>query len=88
MTVSNGVLLFDTAEEPINGWENQLGYRGYIEVWEKENKRIEIDIDEDSSEDEPVWEVLLCDDNGVNLIDYGYGFEEADKIAKEYMREN
>lgn len=47
MTINHGMLLFDSPETAINGWENQLGYRGYIEVWRKGAQEIIIEVDED-----------------------------------------
>ena len=124
MTLLKGMLLFDVAEKPINGWENQLGYRGTKEVWKRKLKDlsfeewlakqedyikekqledqkaayefylsenyevIEIDLDEDSEEDNPVWEVIYSNQDVWEMIDYGYGFEEADAKAKAWMKEN
>jgi hypothetical protein len=87
MTVYKGMLLFDIAEPSINGWENQLGYRGYIEVWKRGDWEIVIEPDED--EDEGYINVYLQNPKtgNVNLIGGGYG-NEADKFAKEYMRKN
>lgn len=88
MTIFKGMLLFDMAEPTINGWENQLGYRGMIEVWKKGGQTIIIQPDEDCPEDEDVWEVIWETEEIWECIDYGYGFDDADAKAKEYMREN
>jgi nuclear transport factor 2 (NTF2) superfamily protein len=84
MTVYGGMLLFDIAEEPINDWENQLGYRGYMEVWKRGEEEIKVEMDEDSG----VWEVIYENDNIWEMIDCHEDFDEADKIAKAYMKEN
>ena len=84
MTIFRGMLLFDMPEPAINGWENQLGYRGYVEVWEKGEERITLEPDEDHCEDD-FWEVVFDNGNIVEIIGVGNGFEEADQIAKEYM---
>lgn len=84
MTIFKGMLLFDIAEDSINGWENQLGYRGMMEVWKKGDKTIYIDLDEDTGE----WYSWL--DNGTdgyNLDFYGT-FDEVDKMTKGYMEVN
>jgi hypothetical protein len=99
MTVYRGLLLFDYPETAIGLWENQLGYRGYMEVWKHKetNDLVVMDVDEDSSpEDEdgnpddlgsPIWEIRL--ESGDNkIIDYpciSGRFSQVDKWAKEWM---
>lgn len=88
MTIFKGLLLFDIAEEPIGEWKNQLGYRGLIEVWKipRTQDFICIEYDEDSDCEE-VW---LGNDKTGDCENIGFfdTVEEADKGAKEFMREN
>jgi nuclear transport factor 2 (NTF2) superfamily protein len=67
-------------------WENQLGYRGIIEVWELKGTKValHIDVDEDV-EDEGCWFVTF-ETETINR-DIGYGtFAQCDTLAKEFMR--
>ena len=71
-----------------NGWilvENQLGYRGYIEVWLKDDKRIVIEPDEET---ECCWQAWLENDKTgyYDLIAYGDDFDQADREVKEWMK--
>ncbi len=87
MTLFKGILLFDIAEDPINGWENQLGYRGMMEVWRKGNREVVIEPCEDGDKWE-VW-VRATDDSGYwDSIGFESDFDKADKLAKEWMRDN
>lgn len=96
MTVFKGVLLFDIAEPCIGKWENQLGYRGYIEVWQLKGTKQQVIIepykDEDSQEPdyEGEWHVFRQDeDTGFwDTIGFYATEEQADKAAKDYMRQN
>lgn len=95
MTIFHGMLLFDIAETSINGWENQLGYRGYYEVWRNflgEEMWMEVDEDTPIDEDGNVTWVLLYqqyDRHGDivywEALHYGT-FREVDNYAKELMR--
>ena len=85
MSLNNGMLLFDVADEPINGWEENIGTRGYYGLWEKGENQILINLDEDAG----VWEVTHDKENGDSVfVDYHEDFDEAEKIAKQYMKEN
>ena len=91
MTLFKGVLLFDIAEPEIGNWENELGWRGMREVWHlKGQEHIEINIDPNDDADNEEWEVWQSNNKSGEWGSIGYGntFEEADKIAKEYMREH
>lgn len=95
----------------IGDWENQVGYRGYIEVWKNQvsNQEIVIEpfddiIDEDmedhlrnclgySPDKSGEWDLWLVDTfdhktgfaGSLGIFD---GFEEADKRAKQFMKDN
>jgi hypothetical protein len=59
MSLYNGLLLFDVAEAPINGWEENLGTRGYFQQWRKGPLTLNIEIDDDSlieGEYETYWQ--------------------------------
>ena len=97
MTKFGGLLLIDVPEDPIGDWENELGHRGMREVWHlqgKEHIKINIDPYEDCEEclagECECWEVWYSNDEAGDWepIGHGHGFDAADKIAKEYMREN
>lgn len=81
MTINKGLFLFDFPEPTINAWENQLGYRGMLEVWQRGSDEIRIIPCDDSSD----WEVLFENDRIWEFIGVG-SFEQADAIAKEYMQ--
>jgi len=96
MTLFKGVLLFDIAEAPIGNWENQLGYRGMMEVWKHKEtgEEIVIELYEDCTEhssDECECHEIWMRDNKRGISD-SHGvydtFEEADREAKKFMREN
>jgi hypothetical protein len=88
MTVYKGLLLFDIAETSIGRWENELGWRGMREVWRNGDYTLNIDVDEDS-EREDQWELWLANDKTGYWESIGWGtFDEVDKMAKEYMRDN
>lgn len=55
MTVYKGMLLFDIPEPSINDWENQLDYRGMMEVWKRGDEAITIEPYEEG-DDEDCWE--------------------------------
>lgn len=84
MTKYKGMLLFDIAEEPINGWENQLGYRGMMEVWKKGKDEVVIELEDGT--DEESWEVRIETPDNFDSIGFGNTEEEATKIAVEYMK--
>jgi hypothetical protein len=90
MTIYQGRLLFDTPEPTINNWENQLGYRGYIEVWKRGEQTLTMDCDDDVDPDVGSWEVRVDDWPGEGQTEYiAFGtFAECDKAAKEWMSEN
>lgn len=97
MTKFKGLLLFDIAENPIGQWENQLGYRGMMEVWKhSETKHVVTiqpwdDICETHGDKEcTCWEVWIADDKTGNWDCLGIweNFELADQKAKEWMGEN
>ena len=99
MTKYAGILLFDEAEDAIAGWENQLGYRGYIEVWKhaKTGDVLTMDVDEDAEPvnengepdplGEPIWFIMLEDKdaNHITYLNYTNTFDEVDTIAKKWM---
>lgn len=95
MTLFKGILLFDIAEKPIGKWENQLGYRGMMEIWKHENgDRIIIEVFEHDTEEHlsgkcECHEVWMHDKKG-NLDTLGVwsSFEESDRNAKAFMKEN
>jgi len=94
MTLFKGMLLFDIAEEPIGNWENQLGYRGMMEVW-KHNKTEDTIIIEsyedckEHGENCECQEVWMHDKNGkLDTLGFYDTFEEADQEAKQFMKEN
>jgi len=95
MTIFKGLLLFDIAEQPIGEWENQLGYRGMMEVWKHKTTgdTIIIEAYEDCTIHDPnectCEEVWMHDKNGnVDILGVYDDFETADKEAKKLMREN
>ncbi len=85
MTLYHGILLFDVAEDPIGSWENQLGYRGVMEVWKAGDSTLQIEADEDSGGEE-VW---VHDEEG-NHDSLGIfpTSDQDDAAAKAFMREN
>lgn len=97
MTMSRGMLLFDTPEPAIGDWENQLGYRGLKEVWVLKGTPIQIEIDNDDSyegdehdpDGEAGWEVSLSneDTGDVQYLTFGT-FGQCDEAAKKYMADN
>ena len=97
MTKFHGILLFDVIEEPIGRWENQLGYRGMMEVW-KVDKRNVLTIEplddwcancEEEGRDCECWEIWIADDEqGVfDTLGVYPSFEVADTKAKQIMTE-
>jgi len=96
MTLFKGLFLIDIAEEPIGNWENQLGYRGMMEVWKHKEtgEEVVIEVFEDCSEHDPdececheVW--LRCNKTGnCDTLGVYNSFDEADIEAKKFMREN
>jgi len=102
MTLFKGLFLIDIAEEPIGNWENQLGYRGMMEVWKHKETGEEIVIepfdheDHETPEDDPhlricecheVW--MRCEKTGnIDTLGVYDSFDEADREAKKFMREN
>lgn len=92
MTVNHGLFLFDMAEPSINGWENQLGWRGYYEEWKNplgESLWMQVDEDVDFEAeglDEPVWELLLETEELSEWLTSGT-FREVDAYAKKLMTE-
>jgi len=86
---------FEIEEDSIGDWENQLGYRGVMEVWKHKVTKEEIVIEsyEDCTRHDPneytCEEVWLHDENGnVDTLGVYNDFEEADREAKRFMREN
>lgn len=96
MTIFKGVLLFDIAEPTIGDWENQLGYRGMMEVWKhkKTGDTITIEPYEDCTEHDPdecqCHEIWIADDKNGQYDSIGIynTFEEADQETKKWMREH
>jgi len=87
MTKFKGVLLFDMPEPAIGDWENQLGYRGMIEVWKHKKTGDELIIEPC---DEGYTEVLIHNKDhtkmdSLNAFDTD---QEADDFAKKWMREH
>lgn len=91
MTVFKGMLLFDIAEPAIGKWENQLGYRGMIEVWRhaETGDEVVLEPDEDSSEEENIWEFIVQNNENGDFDYISSGtFAQVDKAAKAWMKEH
>lgn len=90
MTVFKGMLLFDVPEPAIGKWENQLGYRGMLEVWKhsKTGDCVVLEPYEDAPE-ECIWEFWIHDKDSYNCESISSGaFDQVDKEAKEWMRKH
>ena len=89
MSLFNGVLLFDIADEPIGKWEENLGYRGVIDVWEIKEKDMTLTVQNaENIENEMEQEVWVCDPDSWETIGWYDTYEEAMKEAKKWMKEN
>jgi hypothetical protein len=79
------MLLFDIAEPAIGPWENQLGYRGMIEMWRKSGTQQFVCMEPcECGED---WEAWLGDDETGNSESLAFGtFDEVDKASKDWMK--
>lgn len=90
MTRFRGLLLFDVAERAIGPWENQLGYRGMMEVWKKRGTALVVTIQpHESSEDDEEWEAWWGDENTGDSESIAFGtFEYCEDEAKEWMRKD
>jgi len=94
MTVYAGLLLFDIAEPAIGHWENQLDYRGYIEVWKHAitGDRLTIDVIEDEKPDpetdETTWEIYVDSETCTEYLPHYGNFSKVDVQAKQWMLEH
>jgi len=89
MTLFKGMLLFDVAEPAIGKWENQLGYRGMLEVWihDETGDTITLEPNEDATEEE--WECWIHDKESEQWDSLGWGtFKQVDKLAKQWMEKH
>lgn len=89
MTMYKGVLLFDIAEPSINGWANQLGWRGYYEEWKNaDGESFWMEVNEDESAETPYncsWDLLWRDDYGNDELIASGSFAQIDTAAKMIM---
>lgn len=88
MTIYHGMFLVDVAEPSINGWENQLGWRGYYEEWKNpDGESFWMEVDEDIPADmfDCIWVLLWQDENGNQDHIASGSFEQVDMIAKLIM---
>jgi hypothetical protein len=87
MTLFAGMLLFDIAEPAIGPWENQLGYRGMIEMWRKAGTQQFVCLEPDDCGKEDCWEAWWGDDEtgSWELLAFGT-FDKVDKAAKKWMK--
>ena len=89
MSLFRGMLLFDVADKPIGSWEEDLGFRGMIDVWRHKEKGwtlyVQNSENPDNETEQEIW------------IDYGDEYESiawasdldlALVEAKEWMSEN
>ena len=97
MTIFKGLFLFDIAEPSIGQWENQLGYRGMMEVWKIQETQDFVciepwdDICERHRDQEcTCWEAWLGNDKTGDCDTLGIweSFDKADQEAKKWMNEN
>ena len=95
MTLFHGLLLFDIAEPSIGNWEEQLGYRGAIDVWKNKEtgKTLIIESYEDCEEHDinecECQEVWIHDEEGnVEDIRIHDSYEKAKEEAKKQMHED
>jgi hypothetical protein len=102
MSKYHGMLLFDIADEPIGGWEENLGYRGMVDIWDfyKDGKRTgmwlmvealdDCDICEEEGKECECHEVCVFDDNtgNVDTLTVEDTYEKAMEFAKTWMKEN
>ena len=88
MSLYHGMLLFDVAEKPINGWEENLGTRGMFEEWRKDHRRIEIDI-YDEAEEPAEWEAAYYNDQTGYWESLMFGtFEQCKRASVKFMKHN
>ncbi len=89
MSLFHGMLLFDIAENPINGWEEDLGYRGMKEVWRKGSRHITIEPYDGEPYYEDEWECWLGNDETGAWGSIAFGsFDRCKEDAVAYMRAN
>lgn len=89
MTLFRGMLLFDIAEPPIGDWENQLGYRGMMEVWKLKDTDYVLTISAYEDSDEPCDEVWIANDSTGYWESLFFGStEDCNTFAKKWMNEH
>ena len=83
MSLFHGLLLFDIAEPPIGPWHEDLGGRGYVEIWRKEGTEEVIYIEPYEGDE---WEAWWADEKGGAWDTIAFGpYEEVKKEAKRFM---
>ena len=93
MSMYNGLLLFDFAEDDIGNWQENLGGRGYYEKWENKsdpNLYLIFQIDEDNlDEDIESYEVTIQNDDSGDMDLLFMGDYDTCKInLTKFMQEN
>lgn len=86
MTKAHGTLLFDAPEDAIGKWENQLGYRGYIEVWKLKGSDWEIQVEPDEDSDQEGDCLVYLQNPKTGNQTTLYAGTKADSAAKGYMK--
>ena len=87
MSLYHGRLLFDIAEDSINGWNENLGTRGMYEKWEKDGKELFIEIEDSANDDDVYYECWVGCDLWIETIAFG-SFHECKRAATEYMKKH
>jgi hypothetical protein len=84
-----GRFLFDIFEH-CGKWR-ELNYRGYIEVWKHEERGdiLVLEPYEEAGDEEDIWELWWGDEKTGHCESIFFGpYEEAKKMAFEFMKEN